>query len=493
MLRYDRNPNVLASLRSMRTEVDRAGRGGNDVRSQMASEAKLILERAEREINKIQKRRTEALMNGDTINAERLARRINQIYSAAVREARVDAVRNERTRRPRSYDQLDTMERLPQTEGRSFRRRPRIVTPPRDYYKEYARDRNEAQTSYTRFRSPWRLPSPPEKQQRDRFRRTKSQRNNQRRSQSSGSERLKYTSNSEAAVKHMKRNKRLKDVKLPKTADVIKQIPMTGQSQLHPIPEPGETNICPQCYERNDAFAVEANLKQHWLYHCPVLTKCDFCDQVLHVAELNNHHINLCQFVNKTMLPCPLCGLAQYGGESNHPRCPKTHPEPGAAWCPLCSKKVESLTSPESWRNHLIGNCLNNPRIKSRWNGKTAPTQGASLLTGLQLNTEFDSVPINEPQQNMAPVPMAPPAVGGMPLGNGDINGPITGAPSQFGQLPPLNANQGFGIAQNPQQPTNGQNLRSAYRKLQQERKQDYEKQQEREAAEEEEKEEEDH
>ncbi|CAD5215854.1 unnamed protein product [Bursaphelenchus okinawaensis] len=478
----DQNP--LTSIRALQSDLNRVERRSNDVnKSQLASEAKLILERAEREINKIQKRRTEALLQGDTINSDRLSRLMQRIYADAVRSARVERVLDEPSRRLQSYDRYDS--RLPAATDR-FRRRPRVVTPPPDYYREYVNDRTAPPSSYTNFRSPWRLSSPPENREERGFRRAR----NKSRRRARTTERLQYTSNSEAEIKNIRRNKRLKDVKLPKTADVIKEIPVTGQSQLYPVPDPGETNLCPQCYERNDAFATEANLKQHWLYQCPVLTECDFCDQVLHVAELNNHHINLCQFVNKTMLPCPLCGLAQYGGESNHPRCPKAHPEPGAAWCPLCSKNVESFTSPESWRNHLIGNCLNNPRIRSRWNGKTAPTQGAALLTGLNLDpsSNIPAVPINP-----APVPTTLATVPGTVPVNGPSFPPLSTNPGQFGALTTLNATQGLTQNQQETSPVNGQNLRSAYRRLQEERKQDYEKQQEREAAEEEVKEEEDH
>lgn len=133
----------------------------------------------------------------------------------------------------------------------------------------------------------------------------------------------------------VKKNKRLADIKFPQPKTPPPKPPKTPPTDVPPTPEKGEPGVCPQCYERNPALMSEEGLKQHWGQFCPCLTRCQYCDQVLHVSDLNNHHVNQCQFVRGALKPCPLCGLgknvtidkkfllilAQYNGNTNHPNC----------------------------------------------------------------------------------------------------------------------------------------------------------------------------
>ena len=83
--------------------------------------------------------------------------------------------------------------------------------------------------------------------------------------------------------------------------------------------------ICPYCEEANPDFGREALLKRHMKEACPCLTNCDYCDKVLEVSMLNEHQLERCKFVGKSLAPCSLCGLACYKGEKSHPRCRSEH------------------------------------------------------------------------------------------------------------------------------------------------------------------------
>ncbi|KAE9552760.1 hypothetical protein FO519_004022 [Halicephalobus sp. NKZ332] len=144
--------------------------------------------------------------------------------------------------------------------------------------------------------------------------------------------------------------------------------PVTGQvrglapGEDDPYSLPSELGMCPYCEEQNYDFSRTSLLKRHMKEACPCLTTCDYCDKVIEVSTLNDHQLNRCQFVEDSLGPCNLCGLACYKGEASHPRCRKMAPPEGAEWCPLCSIAVKPKDSKEAWSKHLKKDCYNNPR-----------------------------------------------------------------------------------------------------------------------------------
>uniref|UniRef100_A0AC35FN47 Uncharacterized protein n=1 Tax=Panagrolaimus sp. PS1159 TaxID=55785 RepID=A0AC35FN47_9BILA len=119
---------------------------------------------------------------------------------------------------------------------------------------------------------------------------------------------------------------------------------------------------CNFCNELNGDFSREQFLKLHMSENCPCLSKCDYCDQIVEVQKLNEHHLNRCKFVNGSLIPCSFCGLACYTGEESHPRCRKMKAPENSEWCPLCSIAVRPKSSKEAWEKHLKHDCYNNPR-----------------------------------------------------------------------------------------------------------------------------------
>uniref|UniRef100_A0A915DQA2 Centrosomal protein CEP104 Zn finger domain-containing protein n=1 Tax=Ditylenchus dipsaci TaxID=166011 RepID=A0A915DQA2_9BILA len=113
--------------------------------------------------------------------------------------------------------------------------------------------------------------------------------------------------------------------------------------------------ICPYCMGRDPGFVNPEYLKQHMAENCNPLTKCEFCDKIVETSELNDHHLNRCPFVEDSLEACVDCGLARYPGKDRHPKCRGKKPPDGAAWCPLCSSKVEPANLRDVWMNHLSG------------------------------------------------------------------------------------------------------------------------------------------
>ncbi|KAI6240909.1 Protein C40H1.3 [Aphelenchoides fujianensis] len=286
----------------------------------------------------------------------------------------------------------------------------------------------------------------------------------------------------------VKRNRRLADRPRPKTPPKVEKKPKTPKSAVPPPPAAGEVgcvlprrlfkcmktnafSVCPQCFDRNYSYTNEEVLKKHWNTGCPCLTRCEYCDQTVHVADLNAHHLTECEFVKGTQEPCPLCGLSQYQGETNHPRCPRERPPMGAAWCPLCSRA-------DAWRKHLIDECYNNPRNAQRWAGRNAPTNGSSLLGGLD-GVQPVSIPIQQPSAR---------PTGQMPANFAPTAGSRPNQPAAPQNSPTVPQN----VAGQRQGGPNPAQLRQAYQKLQEERRNNYEKQRQLDEAAEAEKEEED-
>uniref|UniRef100_A0A8R1ELE1 Centrosomal protein CEP104 Zn finger domain-containing protein n=2 Tax=Caenorhabditis japonica TaxID=281687 RepID=A0A8R1ELE1_CAEJA len=105
-------------------------------------------------------------------------------------------------------------------------------------------------------------------------------------------------------------------------------------------------------------------MEKHYARHCKVMTSCKYCMKLTMVSQLTDHLIYRCEFLLDTMEACKECGLAidkedQRRGTS-HPMCRGRRPPSGAQWCPLCTIAVDD--NEESWRQHLVNTCYDNPR-----------------------------------------------------------------------------------------------------------------------------------
>ncbi|KAI6215119.1 hypothetical protein M3Y94_00347700 [Aphelenchoides besseyi] len=455
----------LTEIRLMRAQMRRLAlrstQNERDVRSQFARQANRVLGDAEAEMERLQRRRTDAIINGDIIEARRVGREMKDLRAKAAYDAYADLLMSDNELA--SYGVNSKWSNGTETPNRRRRRERRSLNTADDFSNDRRTPRSRRRTSDTRdSRMNGRyIHSPPGYSRTPRDgRRARSQ----DRPFTDGGGRPLRRSRSFGRDERtgVKRNKRLADRPPPKTPPKVEKKPKTPKSSVPPAPVAGEVGVCPQCFDRNYSYTNEEVLKTHWNTQCPCLTRCEYCDQTVHVADLNGHHLTSCEFVKGTQQPCPLCGLAQYQGDSNHPRCPREPPPSGSAWCPLCSRAVTPGNSKDAWRKHLMDECYNNPRNHKRWAGRSAPTNGSSLLGGL------DGIPMSVPIQQ----PSARPT-GQMPS-NFPVSAPNRPNLPSVPQNSPTNPQVAGSQRPGPLNPTQ---LRQAYQKLQEERRSNYEKQ----------------
>ncbi|XP_062821990.1 centrosomal protein of 104 kDa isoform X2 [Anolis carolinensis] len=138
-------------------------------------------------------------------------------------------------------------------------------------------------------------------------------------------------------------------------------------------------NLCIFCGERDDAF-TEEGLDLHYWKHCPMLTRCDFCKQVVEIASLTEHLLTECE-KKDGFGKCPRCCEALPKDElPRHVKakaCNPSKPEKVANHCPLCHENF--TPGEEAWKTHLMGRdgCRLNLRRTQVLN-KSLPTQSVA-------------------------------------------------------------------------------------------------------------------
>uniref|UniRef100_A0A914BZ76 Centrosomal protein CEP104 Zn finger domain-containing protein n=1 Tax=Acrobeloides nanus TaxID=290746 RepID=A0A914BZ76_9BILA len=318
----------LTSLRTMNNRLRKMAVSSSlddkQIKSQLCKQACEELSKAEVELEKLQRKRTDLLLRGDTGSAQKITNQMNDIRNRAMHSAYVDLVMDK--------SQLAAF-------GIKSKWTP-----------------HDGKTSEEETAKP---SAPPQtKKKEDDVISVKSL-NTRRKERERNAENTKLTSvsskrpESAAYKRPIKKNTRLFEFDADKNAAAAASGPFA-------LPENQPTE-CHFCGEFSNDFSRENLLKSHWSENCPCLTKCDYCDIIVETSVLNEHHLTRCEFVGDDLKPCGLCGLASYRGESNHPRCRKSLPPDGGAWCPLCSIAVSS-NSKEAWKKHVREDCYNNPR-----------------------------------------------------------------------------------------------------------------------------------
>ncbi|NWT19380.1 CE104 protein, partial [Vireo altiloquus] len=139
-------------------------------------------------------------------------------------------------------------------------------------------------------------------------------------------------------------------------------------------------NLCIFCGERNKSF-TEEGLDLHYWKHCPMLTRCEHCKQVLEIASLTEHMLIDCD-KRDSFGKCPRCREAVPREElPRHTKsriCNPAKPENEANRCPLCHENFPP--GEEAWRSHLMDRdgCKMNQRRTSPMN-KTILVQPAKV------------------------------------------------------------------------------------------------------------------
>ncbi|NXI83559.1 CE104 protein, partial [Rhipidura dahli] len=139
-------------------------------------------------------------------------------------------------------------------------------------------------------------------------------------------------------------------------------------------------NLCIFCGERNKSF-TEEGLDLHYWKHCPMLTRCEHCKQMLEIASLTEHLLTDCD-KRDSFGKCPRCREAVPRDElPRHTKsriCNPAKPENMANRCPLCHENFPP--GEEAWRSHLMDRdgCKMNQRRASPMN-KTILVQPAKV------------------------------------------------------------------------------------------------------------------
>ncbi|NXX28583.1 CE104 protein, partial [Nicator chloris] len=134
-------------------------------------------------------------------------------------------------------------------------------------------------------------------------------------------------------------------------------------------------SLCIFCGERNESF-TEEGLDLHYWKHCPMLTRCELCKQMLEIASLTEHLLTDCD-KKDSFGKCPRCREAVPKDElPRHIKsriCHPAKPENVANHCPLCHENFPP--GEEAWRSHLMGKdgCKMNQR-------RTSPTNKTILV-----------------------------------------------------------------------------------------------------------------
>nr|XP_048681405.1 centrosomal protein of 104 kDa isoform X3 [Caretta caretta]XP_048681407.1 centrosomal protein of 104 kDa isoform X3 [Caretta caretta] len=133
-------------------------------------------------------------------------------------------------------------------------------------------------------------------------------------------------------------------------------------------------NLCIFCGERDESF-TEEGLDLHYWKHCPMLTRCEHCKQVVEIASLTEHLLTECD-KKDGFGKCQRCSEAILKEElPKHVKgktCNPAKPEKVANRCPLCHENF--APGEEAWKSHLMG------KDGCQMNLRRVPTLNKTLL-----------------------------------------------------------------------------------------------------------------
>ncbi|NXJ64900.1 CE104 protein, partial [Rostratula benghalensis] len=114
-------------------------------------------------------------------------------------------------------------------------------------------------------------------------------------------------------------------------------------------------NLCIFCGERDESF-TEDGLDLHYWRHCPMLTRCEHCKQVVEISSLTEHLLMDCD-KKDNFGKCQRCSEAlpkeELPKHMKSKTCNSAKPENVANHCPLCHDNFPP--GEEAWKSHLMG------------------------------------------------------------------------------------------------------------------------------------------
>ncbi|CAF3616574.1 unnamed protein product [Adineta steineri] len=145
-------------------------------------------------------------------------------------------------------------------------------------------------------------------------------------------------------------------------------------------------NTCIFCGEKNEDF-VRDGLEQHYWTNCPMLRRCQECNQVVEIAIYVEHLLRECEKKGKYQ-QCPRCSEAIGNDFDIHIKLKECHEtQPNTSRCPLCHTNIPE--GDKSWRDHLmeVDGCLKNPRrIQALKHSTHTSQQKAVVVPTSQVN-----------------------------------------------------------------------------------------------------------
>ncbi|NXN21401.1 CE104 protein, partial [Nycticryphes semicollaris] len=133
-------------------------------------------------------------------------------------------------------------------------------------------------------------------------------------------------------------------------------------------------NLCIFCGERDESF-TEEGLDLHYWRHCPMLTRCEHCKQVVEISSLTEHLLTDCD-KKDNFGKCQRCSEAlpkeELPKHMKSKTCNSAKPENVANHCPLCHDNFPP--GEEAWKSHLMG--INGCKMNQR----RFPTMNRTLL-----------------------------------------------------------------------------------------------------------------
>ncbi|CEL99170.1 unnamed protein product [Vitrella brassicaformis CCMP3155] len=142
-----------------------------------------------------------------------------------------------------------------------------------------------------------------------------------------------------------------------------------GVDEGPPIdPDDENSDTCQFCGRQDPSFRF-GGMDMHLFEECPLLIKCDACQQVVEIATLRDHRLFECEAKNIIdWQECTRCGLAIASAEMEAHQNNEEECRPlveGCLRCPLCFRDipVEGTSVSFAWQDHLLQEgCPANPR-----------------------------------------------------------------------------------------------------------------------------------
>ncbi|CAF1135943.1 unnamed protein product [Adineta steineri] len=139
-------------------------------------------------------------------------------------------------------------------------------------------------------------------------------------------------------------------------------------------------NTCIFCGEKNEDF-IRSGLETHYWASCPMLRRCQECNQVVEIGIYIEHLLRECAKKGKYQ-QCPRCTEAIGNDFDNHIKLKECYEaKANTNRCPLCHMNVHE--GEKAWHDHLMGvdGCIKNPRrMKALNKNKTSQQQQKSVV-----------------------------------------------------------------------------------------------------------------